>query len=65
MNLRFNMKRIILIRCKIFGHEYRYNFGYMPTKCECTKCGTKWKSRINPDFKHPLKDDALIWDKIK
>ena len=31
--------------CKIRGHKYSYNFGWMPTKCHCTRCGMKWKTK--------------------
>lgn len=33
------MKKLL---CKIFGHKYRYNFTWMPSKCICARCHKKW-----------------------
>ncbi len=33
------MKKIL---CKIFGHKFRYNFGWMPSKAICKRCHKKW-----------------------
>ena len=56
------MKKLI---CKIFGHKYKYNFGWMPSKCECRRCGQKWKSVKNPNYvpgeSNPLSEDIMIW----
>jgi len=27
--------------CKAFGHKWRYNFSWMPSKCICERCKTK------------------------
>lgn len=59
------MKRLI---CKILGHEYKYNFGWMPNKCECTRCGMKWKTINNPNYdfrkSNPLTEDMHIWVEV-
>jgi hypothetical protein len=51
--------------CKIFGHKYQYNFGWMPTKCVCERCGMKWKTINNPKYivgkSNPLVTDMHIW----
>ena len=51
--------------CKMRGHKYSYNFGWMPTKCHCTRCGMKWKTINNPDYipgkSNPLEIDLYIW----
>lgn len=56
------MKRII---CKIIGHKYQYNFGWMPNKCHCKRCGKKWKTINNPEYiigkSNPLETDLCIW----
>lgn len=36
--------------CGMIGHKYSYNFGWMPTKCECKRCGAKWKTINNPEY---------------
>jgi hypothetical protein len=33
------MKSLI---CKIFGHQFRYNFTWMPSKAICKRCHKKW-----------------------
>lgn len=56
------IERII---CKIRGHKYSYNFGWMPTRCECKRCGMKWKTINNPEYipgkSNPLEIDIYIW----
>jgi hypothetical protein len=55
------MKKLI---CKLLGHKYQYNFGWMPNKCVCKRCGMKWKSIKNPDYgpkSNPLSEDMHIW----
>jgi hypothetical protein len=53
------MKKII---CKILGHKYQYNFGWMPNKSHCTRCGKRWKTEINPFYTgNPIEDDMHIW----
>ena len=53
------MKKLI---CKILGHKYVYNFGWMPNKAHCDRCGKKWKSEINPFYNgNPIEDDMHIW----
>ena len=56
------MKKLI---CKIIGHKYSYNFGWMPNKCECKRCGLKWKTIKNPNYipgqSNPLSEDLEIW----
>ena len=51
--------------CKIIGHNYSYNFGWMPSKCKCKRCGLKWKSVKNPNYipgeSNPLSEDIFIW----
>jgi hypothetical protein len=57
------MKKLI---CKIFGHKYQYNFGWMPNKSSCSRCGIKWKSILNPDYNgNPIQTDMHIWVKDK
>lgn len=57
--------RIERIICSIRGHKYSYNFGWMPTKCECKRCGMKWKTINNPEYipgeSNPLEVDIYIW----
>ena len=55
------MKKLI---CKILGHKYSYNFGWMPNKCKCTRCGQKWKTVKNPNYgpkSNPLTEDMELW----
>jgi hypothetical protein len=56
------MKKLI---CKILGHQYFYNFGWMPNKCWCKRCGGKWKTVPNPNYipgkTSPLDQDLEIW----
>jgi hypothetical protein len=56
------MKKLI---CKLLGHKYSYNFGWMPNKCVCTRCGSKWKTIGNPNYipgkSNPLSEDIHIW----
>ena len=55
------MKKLI---CKLFGHKYSYNFGWMPNKCTCKRCGMKWKAVNNPDYgpgSNPFQVDMHIW----
>lgn len=56
------IKQII---CKIKGHNYSYNFGWMPSKCKCTRCGMKWKTINNPEYdpvkSNPIETDMEIW----
>jgi hypothetical protein len=56
------MKKLI---CKVFGHKYSYNFGWMPNKCVCKRCGMKWKTIDNPDYipnkSNPFETDLKIW----
>lgn len=33
------------VRCRIFGHKWRYNFKSMPSKAICSEC--EQKSRLN------------------
>ena len=48
--------------CKVFGHKYEYNFGWMPSKSHCSRCGRKWKSVLNPDYTgNPIQSDMHIW----
>lgn len=48
--------------CKVFGHKYEYNFGWMPSKSYCSRCGGKWKSVLNPDYTgNPIQSDMHIW----
>jgi len=48
--------------CKIIGHNYQTNFGWMPSKMKCKRCGKKWKSILNPDYNgNPLQSDIYIW----
>ena len=60
------LKKLI---CKILGHKYVYNFGWMPTKCECKRCGMKWKTVNNPEYiigkSNPLEVNLHIWVKVK
>lgn len=57
------------ILCKILGHEYdyKYNFPIVSNKCECTRCGKKWKTIGNPAYngKNLSKEDIFIWEEIK
>ncbi len=53
------MKKLI---CKIIGHKFKYNFVTYPTKCSCTRCGKKWKSIKNENYKGDItKEDIYIW----
>lgn len=56
------MKKLI---CKIIGHKYQYNFGWMPSKCLCNRCGMKWKRIGNPNYivgkSNPLEVDIHLW----
>lgn len=51
--------------CGMIGHKYSYNFGWMPTKCECKRCGAKWKTINNPEYipgkSNPLEVDIYTW----
>ena len=51
--------------CKIIGHKYQYNFGWMPNKCVCKRCDMKWKIINNleyiPGKSNPLITDMHIW----
>ena len=49
--------------CWLLGHNWKYNFGWMPSKRTCKHCDEVEVSTTNPNFKHPLKDDYLIWGK--
>ena len=57
--------------CKVFGHRYQYNFGWMPSKCVCKRCGMKWKSVPNPKYvagvSNPFETGLYMWveDTIK
>ncbi len=55
--------------CKIIGHKYSYNFGWMPSKCECKRCGMKWKSVPNLDYipgkSNPLEIPLYTWTEVK
>lgn len=53
------MKKLI---CKILGHKYHYNF----TKCECKRCGIKWKSVKNPNYDgtNLMHEDIFMWEEI-
>ncbi len=56
------MKKLI---CRLFGHKYEYNFGWMPNRCVCKRCGMKWKTINNPDYipgqSHPFFTEINIW----
>lgn len=56
------MKKIL---CRIFGHKYQFNFGWMPNRAHCTRCAKKWKTINNPDYipgkSNPLEVDIQIW----
>ena len=58
------IKRII---CAFIGHNYSYNFGWMPTKCNCKRCGAKWKVVSNPEYngKNLMEEPIYIWEKDK
>jgi hypothetical protein len=64
--MRLATKKII---CKIFGHKYSYNFGWMPTKCKCERCGMKWKTVNNPEYipgkSNILEVDLHLWVEVK
>jgi len=48
--------------CKIFGHRYERNFGWMPSKMRCGRCGQKWKSVLNPEYNgNPIQTDMYMW----
>jgi len=49
--------------CWLWGHKWSYNFGWLPNKRTCNRCGEKEVGKFNPNFKHPLKDDIFIWEK--
>lgn len=34
------------IKCKLFGHKWRYNFKSMPSKAICERCHCKSKLNI-------------------
>jgi hypothetical protein len=59
------MTRIKKTICWIKGHDYSYNFGWMPTKCTCKRCGMKWKTVNNPEYipgkSNPLETDIYTW----
>ena len=58
------MKNLI---CKLIWHDYKYNFKWMPSKCECKRCGKKWKSVNNPkyDGTNLMEEDLYIWVEIE
>jgi len=59
------MKQII---CKLFGHKYKYNFKWMPSKCFCKRCGKIWITIDNPDYNFKsdiLKTPLKIWIEVK
>lgn len=33
--------KIIRMFCKLFGHNFRYNFPSLPNKCICKRCNLK------------------------
>ena len=41
----------------------------MPTKCECTRCGMKWKTVNNPEYvsgkSNILEVDLHLWVEVK
>jgi len=57
------LKKLI---CKIFGHRYEFNFGWMPSKCYCKRCGRKWKAVLNPNYTgNPIYSDMHMWQEEK
>lgn len=53
------MKKLI---CKLLGHRFKYNFGWAPNKCYCSRCGAKWKTINNPDYNgNPIETEMYIW----
>jgi hypothetical protein len=58
-------RKINKLLCKILGHRYRYNFGWMPNKCLCKRCFKTWITINNPEYipgkSNPLEVDILIW----
>jgi hypothetical protein len=53
------MKKLI---CKIFGHKYVYNFRWMASKCYCSRCKTKWKAVLDPNYTgNPIYSDMHMW----
>lgn len=59
IKIQSRMKKLI---CKILGHKYHYNFN----KCECKRCGVKWKSVKNPkyDGTNLMHEDIFMWEEI-
>lgn len=54
------------ILCKLLGHKYKYNFPSFPSKCECKRCGKKWKSINNPKYNgsNLMEEGLYIWEEI-
>ena len=56
------MKKLI---CRIFGHNYVYNFGWAPNRCKCDRCGMSWKTIKNPKYipnkTSPFEEPIEIW----
>ena len=57
------------LKCKILGHTYSYIYGWMPTQCEYTRCGMKWKTINNPEYtpgkSNILEVDLHLWVEVK
>ncbi len=48
--------------CKVIGHKFKYNFTWMPSKCYCERCGKRWKSIKNPNYKgNIVEEDIFMW----
>jgi hypothetical protein len=56
------MKKLI---CRIFGHNYVYNFGWAPNRCKCDRCSMSWKTIKNPKYipnkTSPFEEPIEIW----
>jgi urease accessory protein UreH len=40
-------KKLKTLRCKLIGHNWKYNFSTLPNKAICSKCFAKSKLNLN------------------
>lgn len=45
--------------CEIAGHDYRYNYPNIPTKCICARCHRKWIADYSGDIIH-----KSVWKEV-
>ena len=52
--------------CNLFGHRWRYNFGWMPSKRKCQRC-LRYEEMSLQKGKCPIKepDEYMLWKKAE